>query len=147
MDTPSDYLQIDACIGLNCITKNCLLIHPSETYMIFAVGSLVVVRSVNQEKDRFLRGHTAVVNCLAVSSRGNLLASGEAHDSSNSETAALIVWDFNQQQILYRVRYHKQMVQALSFSCDEGYLVSVGGSADGNQLVIWNMAEGKSEAF
>ena len=47
MDAQKEYLEIDASIGLNCISKNCLLIHPSETYMIFAVGSLVVVRSVN----------------------------------------------------------------------------------------------------
>lgn len=94
MDAQREYLEIDASVGLNCISKNCLLIHPSETYMIFAVGSLVVVRSVNQEKDRFLRGHTALVNCLAVSSRGNLLASGEAHDPNSTEQAALIVWDF-----------------------------------------------------
>lgn len=39
------------------------------------------------------------------------------------------------------------MVQALSFSCDEKLLASVGGARDGNQLVLWNMMEGKSEAF
>jgi WD40 repeat protein len=63
------------------------------------------------------------------------------------EAAALIVWDFNSCQILYRVRFHKQMIQALSFSCDEKLLASVGGARDGNQLVIWSMTEGKSEVF
>ena len=115
--------------------------------MIFAVGSLVVVRSVSDEKDKFLKGHTSIVNCLAVSQRGNLMASGEAHEPSSVDSAALIVWDFNTFGILYRVRYHKQMIQSLSFSCDEMYLVTVGGAKDGNQLVIWNMNEGKSEVF
>ena len=95
MESATEYMQLEANIGLNCISKNCLLIHPSETYMIFALGSMVVVRSVADEKDRFMRGHAAIVNCLAVSSRGNLIASGEAHDYGSEESAALIVWDFN----------------------------------------------------
>ena len=143
----SNYLELDANIGLNCISKNCLVIHPSETYMMYAIGSLIIVKAVSDDKDQYLRGHTGIVNCLAVSSQGNLLASGEAHDFSSEEAAALIVWDFNSLQILFRVRYHKQMIQSLSFSCDEAYLVTVGGARDGNQLVIWNMREGKSEAF
>ena len=98
MDAASaEYVQLESSIGLNCVSKNCLLIHPSETYMIFAVGSMVVVRSVNDDRDRFLRGHTALVHCLAVSSRGNLLASGEVHDQTSQDSAALIVWDFHQQ--------------------------------------------------
>ena len=83
MESATEHMSLEANIGINCISKNCLLIHPSETYMIFAVGSMVVVRSVNDDKDRFLRGHTALVHCLAVSSRGNLLASGEVHDQTS----------------------------------------------------------------
>ena len=118
MESANEHLSLEANIGLNCISKNCLLIHPSETYMIFALGSMVVVRSVSDDKDKYLRGHSAIVHCLAVSSRGNLIASGEAHHHASNDTAALIVWDFQNLQILYRVRYHKQMIQSLSFSCD-----------------------------
>jgi len=50
-------------------------------------------------------------------------------------------------EILYRVRYHKQAVIGLSFNCTEDLLASIGGVKDGNQVVIWNMDEGKSEAF
>ena len=103
----SNYLELDANIGLNCIAKNCLVIHPSETYMMYAIGSLIIVKAVSDEKDQYLRGHTGIINCLAVSSQGNLLASGESHDFSSEEAAALIVWDFNSLQILFRVRYHK----------------------------------------
>ena len=60
--------------------------------------------------------------------------------------SAVIVWDFESRDMLYRVRYHNESVQALSFSCDEAYLVSLGGLRDGNQVVVWNMAEGRSEA-
>ena len=63
--------------------------------MIFALGSMVIVRSVSGESDRFLRGHSGIVNFLTVSPKGNMLASGEAHDYNSEDAAALIVWDFN----------------------------------------------------
>ena len=60
--------------------------------------------------------------------------------------SAVIVWDFEARDMLYRVRYHNENIQALSFSCDEAFLVSLGGLKDGNTVVVWNMAEGRSEA-
>jgi WD40 repeat protein len=47
--------------------------------------------------------------------------------------------------MLYRVRYHKEAILALSFSHDEMYLMSLSCKSDGNQLVCWNMLEGRSE--
>ena len=45
--------------------------------------------------------------------------------------------------LLKRLRLHKVMVQALDFSYNGKYLASVGGSDD-NNLVIWNVANGKA---
>ena len=64
---------------------------------------------------------------------------------SQNVVSAVIVWDFEQRDMLYRVRYHNETIQALSFSCSESYLISLGGITDGNQLVVWNMQEGRSE--
>jgi hypothetical protein len=89
------YLEVEANIGINCSSKKCMEIHPSELYMIYASGSLVVIKSVDGEKDKFLKGHGARVNFITCSSQGNLLCTGEAHDLRSSESAALIVWDFN----------------------------------------------------
>ena len=59
--------------------------------------------------------------------------------------AALIVWDFDARDMLFRVRYHRESIQTLTFSCDDRYLISLGGIKDGNQMTCWNMAEGRSE--
>lgn len=141
------YLQVEANVGINCHSKNCMVIHPSEMYMIYAAGSLLVVKSVDDSKDKYLKGHNGKIHCIQVSTHGELMASGEVHDQRSDDAAALIVWDFASLEIMYRVRYHKQMVQAMSFNCDERLLVSVGGVRDGCQLVVWNMSEGKSEVF
>lgn len=76
--------------------------------MIYAVGSLVVIKSVDGDKDKFLKGHGSRVSYITCSKQGNLLATGESHDLRSTEAAALIVWDFNSLVIMYRVRFHKQ---------------------------------------
>ena len=124
-----------------------MVIHPSEMFMLYAVGSLLVVKSVDDQKDKYLKGHTGKINYIAVSKRGDLVGTGEVHDIKSSEVAALIVWDFTSLEIMYRVKYHKQMIMALSFNCDGNYLVTVGGAKDNNMLVLWSMDEGKSEVF
>ena len=147
MDQDKQILEIESSIGFNCHTKNVIAIHPSEMYMLYTIGSLIVVKSVDGSKDKYLRGHSGRVNFLTVSKRGNLIASGEAFEPQSEDSAALIVWDFSSLAVMYRVRFHRQMIQALSFNSDETFLGSVGGARDGNQLVIWNMEQGKSEAF
>ena len=109
-DTEKEYLEIEANIGLNCQTKNCFVVHPSELFMIYAVGAMIVVKSVDESKDKFLRGHTSSVTCIAVSGRGSMIASGETHGINSEECAALIIWDFASLDIMYRVRFHKQMI-------------------------------------
>jgi len=52
-----NYIEIETNIGVNCHSKNCLVIHPSEMYMIYAVGSMIVVKSVDGQPDRYRRGH------------------------------------------------------------------------------------------
>lgn len=47
--------------------------------------------------------------------------------------------------MLFRVRYHRETIQSLTFSCNDAYLLSLGGIIDGNQMVCWNMQEGRSE--
>jgi len=49
-----NYLEVEGNIGINCRTNNCMVIHPSELHMIYAVGSLLVVKSVESENDKYL---------------------------------------------------------------------------------------------
>jgi hypothetical protein len=33
--------------------------------------------------------------------------------------AAVIVWDFEKRDMLFRVKYHREAIQALTFSCND----------------------------
>lgn len=51
--------------------------------MIYSIGSLIVVKSVDDQQNKYLKGHSARVNFITVSQQGNLLASGEVYDTSS----------------------------------------------------------------
>ena len=60
-----------------------------------------------------------------------------------SVQADAIIWDLEARTMMHRLRLHKVKVQALSFSCNELYLASLGGPDD-NNLVIWDIETGKA---
>jgi WD40 repeat protein len=105
----------------------------------------VVIKSVEEDRNFYLKGHENIIVMLTVSNTGRMIASGER--GSGGAPAAVIIWDFDSREIIYRVRYHIDLIQALTFNCDEVYLCSLGGQADGNKIVMWNMLEGGSEAL
>jgi WD40 repeat protein len=121
-------------------------VHPSEDYVVYSLGSIVVIKSLIDLTTTYLKGHEGQICVVTSSKSGKLLATGEQVPDAGFQ-AALIVWDFATHDMLYRVKFHKQKIQGLSFSCDDTYLVSLGGKIDGNLVIIWNMAEGKSEGL
>jgi len=63
------------------------------------------VKSIGKSQNTYLQGHEGEICSIAVSKSGNLVATGEKVNLNTQ--AALIVWDFKAQDMLYRVRYHK----------------------------------------
>lgn len=45
--------------------------------------------------------------------------------------------------LIHRFSIHKYLIQSLSFSHDEKYLVSLGGAED-NYLIVWDVQTGKA---
>lgn len=70
------------------------------------------------------------VSCLAVSKSGKYLASGEK--THMGFKADVILWDFERGTIIHTLDpLHKVKVEALAFSPNDKYLVSLGGQDDG----------------
>ena len=62
----------------------------------------------------------------------------------NNTQADIIVWDFEEKSLLYRLKMHKVLIQSLSFSHNEQYLASLGGQDDKSTLILWDVTTGKS---
>ena len=52
--------------------------------------------------------------------------------------ADVIVWDYEERKLLYRLSLHKVKVEALAFSPNELFLITLGGQDDGS-VVVWNL--------
>jgi len=137
-------------IGFSGKIKHSLILHPDDTHIIYPLGSTIVVKNVEDTDDQiFLQGHSDRVTCLAITRDGNTLASGQI--THMGYLAEIILWDISgladgsgkAPVLMNRLRLHKVMVQALDFSYNGKYLASIGGSDD-NNLVIWNVANGKA---
>jgi WD40 repeat protein len=134
-------LNLLAVIGFNGTVIDGLILHPDNETLIFPIGSQIVVRNVLTRQDRFLKGHTNDISTLTVSNSGRYLASGQKTFSGFK--ADIIVWDLTTMSIIHRFQIHKYLIQSLSFSFNDKYLVSLGGVED-NFLIVWDIESGKA---
>lgn len=129
-------IELDHSIGNNAI-PNCLAYHPNKENYIYSQGWSVGIGSLTDiHSQEFLRQHDDSVTCLALSSSGNLIASGQKGDNAD-----IIVWAFAQKQAIFSFEEHDFGVKCLSFSPDEKLLASIGTEEDG-KLIIWDLSNG-----
>lgn len=146
-------LKLKRVIGYNGNFFNTLLYTTDGKFLIYSLGLAVVVRNLRTNAQAFLRGHTDIITCLALSNDGTRLASGQ-QSKSRGNKAPVIVWDLQKatdnmasntdqsDTVLFRLVLHMGKVQDLSFSARDSFLFTVGGQDD-NALVCWNMKTGE----
>lgn len=132
---------------------NTLIYTTDGKFLVYSLGLAVVLRDLRSGAQAFLRGHTDVITCLAISHDGSRLASGQQCKSRGNK-APVIVWDLQKatehmaakadqsECALFRLALHMGKVQDLAFSARDSYLFTVGGQDD-NALVCWHMGTGE----
>lgn len=55
--------------------------------------------------------------------------------------ADVIIWDYETRSLRARLTLHKVKVEALAFSPNDAFLVTLGGQDDGS-VVVWNVETG-----
>ena len=128
---------------------------PCGHYVVYPLGSFVVVKNIKTEKESFLDGHTNEVSCIKISNDGRTVASGQSN--FQGVKADVILWDFREAKklciagkvmigdvcMIHRLKQHLGKVQDLGFSRDSDYLCTVGGMDD-NALVVWRVDTGEA---
>jgi len=123
-------------VGFNGSVPGGLIKHPHEDMFIYPLGNTVVGKSLKNNQQFFLTGHTNNVSCITASKCGKLLASGQL--THMGFKAPVIVWDYSSKTEICRLSLHKVAVQSVAFSPSGKYLATLGGSDDGT-VVIWDM--------
>ncbi|KAM9363502.1 cilia- and flagella-associated protein 52 [Symphorus nematophorus] len=130
-------LEPEAVIGFNGHVISGLRVHPDREHLIYPLGCTVILKRIKDGKQEFLRGHTNNVSCISVSKGGSYIASGQVNFMGFK--ASVIIWDYAQRTIYAQLVLHKAKIEALAFSPNDKYLVSLGGQDDGS-IVVWNIA-------
>jgi len=126
---------------------------PCGKYIVYPLGSVVVVRSISKGNHAFLHAPSDTeVSCLAVSKDGRFLASG--HKTKSTTKAEAVIWDLkkaikdcdekntsSQRCQIHCLKQHQGKVQSVDFGFDSKFLVSLGGQDD-NDLVVWDVETG-----
>ena len=134
-------LDILAVIGFKGNITDGLILHPDNEHIVFPLGSQVVVRNILTREQKYLRGHDNDISVICLSKNGKYIATGQKTHSGFK--ADIIIWNFETGSLLHRLSIHKVFIQALSFSFNDNYLVSLGGAED-NYLIVWDVESGKA---
>jgi cilia- and flagella-associated protein 52 len=154
-------LSLKSVYGFSGKVPNGHILHPLETYRLYPLGANIVVSKVSDESSKsktlqlnpsnsncldihgskeFLASHDNEITCIAISSCGKYVASGQS--TFLGFQAPIIVWDFSTRKSIYHLTLHKVKVEALAFSPSGRYLASLGG-IDDNAIIIWDLQTGE----
>jgi len=148
-------LKIKSVIGFSGKVHNALKYTPCGKYIIYALGSFVVIKNLKSDKEAFLDGHSNEVSCLSISHDGTRVASGQTNIIGVK--ADVIVWNMTDAKklldsgkvmigghcLIHRLKQHLTKVQDVSFSIRDDYLCTLGGQDD-NALVVWRLQTGEA---
>ena len=130
--------ELEHAIGFAGDVPQTLFQHPNGRELVYAAGGCVVAcDKQDPHQQTFFRGHDDNVSCLALSSSGRFVASGQRGKSSD-----VIVWDYEARSSIFRCEEHDAGVASVAFTHDEKLLATLGAEGD-TSLVLWDMASGQ----
>uniref|UniRef100_A0A8D1FKJ5 Cilia- and flagella-associated protein 52 n=1 Tax=Sus scrofa TaxID=9823 RepID=A0A8D1FKJ5_PIG len=135
----ADVAQIWCCCGHVPTGLKC---HPDQEHLIYPLGCTILIQAIKTQEQNFLHGHSNNVSCVTISKSGVYIASGQV--TFMGFKADIILWDYKKRELMARLSLHKGKIEALAFSPNDLYLVSLGGPDDGS-VVVWSIA--KTEAI
>ncbi|XP_071034756.1 cilia- and flagella-associated protein 52 isoform X2 [Parasteatoda tepidariorum] len=133
MNEDLDQLEIISTIAFQGKTRNGLVFHVDKKHVAYSVGQNVMVREISSGKEYRYYGHSNTVSCVAVAKDGSFLASGQ--ENFMGFKADVIIWNFQDQTIYARHNIHRVKVEAVAFTCDSKYIISLGGQDCGNVVI------------
>lgn len=109
----------------------------SDTEFVFPLARLGVVQRLDPPSQKFFRGHSAPLTCLAYSDANGLCASGQS-DPKGPGTPFVCIWSPKDCGLLATLVFHILRVAAVGFSDDGLRCFTVGGSEyEGHKLAVW----------
>ncbi|XP_047637035.1 WD repeat-containing protein 90 isoform X8 [Phacochoerus africanus] len=130
---PDPILRLKGAIGFGGHSTTWALWTRDGAAVVYPCHAVIIVLSVDTQKQRFFLGHIDKVSALALDGRGALLASAQAQPPS-----MLRLWDFRTGHCLCLFRSPGHAICSLSFSDSGELLCGVGKDRRGRTVaVVW----------
>ncbi|XP_072882054.1 cilia- and flagella-associated protein 52 isoform X1 [Hemitrygon akajei] len=129
-------LELESIIGFNGKVPCGLSVHPDGENIIYPLGCTTIIQNLNSSQQAFLESHTNNISFVTVSKSGKYIATGQV--TYMGFKADILIYDYFKKAVHATMTLHQAKVEALAFSPNDLYLVSVGGQDDGS-VVIWNI--------
>uniref|UniRef100_A0A7S2SIF6 CFA20 domain-containing protein n=1 Tax=Mucochytrium quahogii TaxID=96639 RepID=A0A7S2SIF6_9STRA len=140
-------------VGFTPTTQSNFVWHASSGLFAYANGSMLILEDLGDRIQKPYLVHDREISTVAISSKGQFIATGSGHRSNHSaasgsdvvESSEIVIWTVQEKtgelEPKRMLGHLMGGVQSLSFSPDNKRLASIGTYQDG-MLAVWSVASG-----
>ncbi|XP_075624119.1 WD repeat-containing protein 90 isoform X1 [Balearica regulorum gibbericeps] len=132
----SEVLKLKAVIGYNGNGRGNMVWNPDTGFFAYTCGCVIVVEDLHSGLQNHWLGHAEEISTLALSHDAQVLASASGKRNGDSH-CQICIWNIQDGVCTANLFHHETQVQAMAFSRDDRFLVTLGDYSD-QTIALWN---------
>ncbi|XP_023792232.1 WD repeat-containing protein 90 [Cyanistes caeruleus] len=132
----SEVLKLKAVIGYNGNGRGNMVWNPDTGFFAYSCGCVIVVEDLHSGSQNHWLGHAEEISTLALSHNAQVLASASGKKDGDSH-CQICIWSIQDGACTAELFHHETQVQAMAFSWDDRFLVTIGDYSD-QTMALWS---------
>uniref|UniRef100_A0A8D2MVC6 WD repeat domain 90 n=1 Tax=Zonotrichia albicollis TaxID=44394 RepID=A0A8D2MVC6_ZONAL len=132
----SEVLKLKAVIGYNGNGRGNMVWNPDTGFFAYSCGCVIVVEDLHSGSQSHWLGHAEEISTLTLSHHAQVLASASGQKDGDSH-CQICIWSTQDGACTAELFHHKTQVQAMAFSWDDRFLVTIGDYSD-QTMALWS---------
>uniref|UniRef100_A0A8C5JQT2 WD repeat domain 90 n=1 Tax=Junco hyemalis TaxID=40217 RepID=A0A8C5JQT2_JUNHY len=132
----SEVLKLKAVIGYNGNGRGNMVWNPDTGFFAYSCGCVIVVEDLHSGSQSHWLGHAEEISTLTLSHHAQVLASASGQKDGDSH-CQICIWSTQDGACTAELFHHETQVQAMAFSWDDRFLVTVGDYSD-QTMALWS---------
>ncbi|XP_064528587.1 WD repeat-containing protein 90 isoform X6 [Pseudopipra pipra] len=132
----SEVLKLKAVIGYNGNGRGNMVWNPDTGFFAYSCGCVIVVEDLHSGSQNHWLGHAEEISTLALSHNAQVLASASGKKDGGSH-CQICIWSIPDGACTAELFHHETQVQAMAFSRDDKFLVTIGDYSD-QSIALWS---------
>ncbi|OWK55855.1 WD repeat-containing protein 90 [Lonchura striata] len=109
---------------------------PANGFFAYSCGCVIVVEDLHSGSQNHWLGHAEEISTLTLSHHAQVLASASGQKDGDSH-CQICIWSTQDGACTAELFHHETQVQAMAFSCDDRFLVTIGDYND-QAMALWS---------